>query len=542
MFRALRPLLFSNIGRNVRSFATFKRTKDHVNVGTIGHVDHGKTTLTAAITKIQSEAKMAKFVDYGQIDNAPEEKKRGITINASHVEYETEKRHYSHVDCPGHADFVKNMITGAAQMEGAILVVSAPDGAMPQTREHILLAQQVGVPNIVVFLNKVDLVDEKDKDLLDIVEMEIKDLLKQYKYDAEKVPFVRGSALAALQGKNTPYGKPAIEQLLKTLDTSVTLPPRITDGPFYMPVEGIFVIEGRGVVVTGRIDRGTIKLGDELELVGLRTPSKTVCTGIEMFNKQLESGIAGDNVGILLRGLKRTDVERGMVVCKPGSLGTHDRFGAQVYCLTKAEGGRHTPFFSNYRPQFFFKTADITGVVRLTGDKKMAMPGDNFKCHVDLAHEAVLEVGQRFAFREGGRTVGAGVITEVLPKLTKEQKEKQAVDDQVARKDAKAERDRLLAEQAAKQSGAGAATAGAAGAKGGKGAPAGKGKGKDVKGAKAKAAPKKDAKSAAPKDAKAAAPKKAAAAGGAKKDTKPGGASPKKEGKAKGPKKDAKKI
>jgi elongation factor Tu len=393
----------------------FQRTKPHVNVGTIGHVDHGKTTLTAAITKVLGSRGLAAFTAYDQIDKAPEEKARGITINTAHVEYETENRHYAHVDCPGHADYVKNMITGAAQMDGAILVVSAADGPMPQTREHILLARQVGVPTIVVFMNKVDMVD--DRELLDLVEMEIRDLLTTYDFPGEEVPVVKGSALQALNcgcgGPECPRCRP-VYALMEACDRYIPLPQRPVDRPFLMPIEDVFSISGRGTVVTGRIERGRIQVGQEVEVVGLRETQKTTVTGVEMFHKILEEGQAGDNAGLLLRGIKKEDVERGQVVAHPGSIQPHHRFRAEAYILTKEEGGRHTPFFKGYRPQFFFRTTDVTGTVELPPDREMVMPGDNVSVEVDLITPVALEKGLRFAIREGGRTVGAGTITEVV--------------------------------------------------------------------------------------------------------------------------------
>ncbi|MGC8762775.1 MAG: elongation factor Tu [Acidobacteriota bacterium] len=393
----------------------FQRTKPHVNVGTIGHVDHGKTTLTAAITKVLGSRGLAAFTAYDQIDKAPEEKARGITINTAHVEYETENRHYAHVDCPGHADYVKNMITGAAQMDGAILVVSAADGPMPQTREHILLARQVGVPTIVVFMNKVDMVD--DKELLDLVEMEIRDLLATYDFPGDEVPVVKGSALQALNcgcgGPECPRCRPVFA-LLEACDRYIPLPQRPVDKSFLMPIEDVFSISGRGTVVTGRIERGRIQVGQEVEVVGLRETQKTTVTGVEMFHKILEEGQAGDNAGLLLRGIKKEDVERGQVVAQPGSIQPHRRFRAEAYILTKEEGGRHTPFFKGYRPQFFFRTTDVTGTVELPPDREMVMPGDNVSVEVDLITAVALEKGLRFAIREGGRTVGAGTITEIL--------------------------------------------------------------------------------------------------------------------------------
>ncbi|XP_065021281.1 elongation factor Tu, mitochondrial-like [Musa acuminata AAA Group] len=397
-----------------RSMATFTRTKPHVNVGTIGHVDHGKTTLTAAITKVLSEEGKAKAVAFDEIDKAPEEKARGITIATAHVEYETAKRHYAHVDCPGHADYVKNMITGAAQMDGGILVVSAPDGPMPQTKEHILLARQVGVPSLVCFLNKVDAVD--DPELLELVEMELRELLSFYKFPGDEIPIVQGSALSALQGTNEEIGKKAILKLMDAVDEYIPDPIRQLDKPFLMPIEDVFSIQGRGTVVTGRVEQGTIKTGEEVEVLGLMQggPLKTTVTGVEMFKKILDHGEAGDNVGLLLRGLKRGDVQRGQVVCKPGTLKTYTKFEAEIYVLTKDEGGRHTAFFSNYRPQFFMRTADVTGKVELPESVKMVMPGDNVTATFELISPVPLEAGQRFALREGGRTVGAGVVAKVI--------------------------------------------------------------------------------------------------------------------------------
>jgi len=396
-------------------FSTFVRTKPHLNIGTIGHVDHGKTTLTAAITKVMADKGHAQFKGYAEIDNAPEEKARGITINSSHIEYETEKRHYAHVDCPGHADYVKNMITGASQMEGAILVVSAVDGIMPQTREHILLARQVGVPHIVVFMNKCD--EVSDPELLDLVEMEIRDLLTFYKFPGADIPIIRGSAKCALDDSDKELGEKAIVQLMEACDTTIAEPKRLVDADFSMPVEAIFSIEGRGTVVTGRVDRGKVKVGDPLELVGLRAPKQTTCTGVEMFKKLMPEGVAGDNVGVLLRGIKREDVERGQYLCKPGTLQTWNKFDAEVYVLTKDEGGRHTPFFNNYRPQFFFSTADITGTIQLKEGTEMVMPGDNAQLTIELLTDAVVEKGMRFAIREGGKTVGAGVVTNLISRL-----------------------------------------------------------------------------------------------------------------------------
>jgi elongation factor Tu len=397
-----------------RSMATFTRTKPHVNVGTIGHVDHGKTTLTAAITKVLAEAGKAKAIAFDEIDKAPEEKARGITISTAHVEYETAKRHYSHVDCPGHADYVKNMITGAAQMDGGILVVSAPDGPMPQTKEHILLARQVGVPSLVCFLNKVDAVD--DPELLELVEMELRELLSFYKFPGDEIPIIRGSALSALQGTNDEIGKNAIMKLMDAVDEYIPDPVRQLDKPFLMPIEDVFSIQGRGTVVTGRVEQGTIKTGEDVEILGLTQsgPLKTTVTGVEMFKKILDHGEAGDNVGLLLRGLKRGDVERGQVVCKPGTLKTYTKFEAEIYALTKDEGGRHTAFMSNYSPQFYFRTADVTGKIELLGDMKMVLPGDNVTANFELISPVPLEPGQRFALREGGRTVGAGVVSKVI--------------------------------------------------------------------------------------------------------------------------------
>ena len=388
----------------------FERTKTNVNVGTIGHVDHGKTTLTAAITTVLAKTYGGEARAFDQIDNAPEEKSRGITINTSHVEYSTENRHYAHVDCPGHADYVKNMITGAAQMDGAILVVAATDGPMPQTREHILLARQVGVPYIVVFLNKCDMVD--DEELLDLVEMEVRDLLSEYDFPGDDTPIIRGSALGALNGE-AKWEEKVIE-LAKTLDTYIPDPVRDIDHPFLLPIEDVFSISGRGTVVTGRVERGIIHVGDEIEIVGIRDTAKTTCTGVEMFRKLLDEGRAGDNVGILLRGTKREEVERGQVVAKPGSITPHTKFESEVYVLTKEEGGRHTPFVNGYRPQFYFRTTDITGTIELEGDAQMVMPGDNVKMIVTLIHPIAMEQGLRFAIREGGRTVGAGVVAKVI--------------------------------------------------------------------------------------------------------------------------------
>jgi elongation factor Tu len=390
----------------------FERTKPHVNIGTIGHVDHGKTSLTAAITKVLAEKGRAEFKAYDQIDSAPEEKARGITINTAHVEYETDKRHYAHVDCPGHADYVKNMITGAAQMDGAILVVSAADGPMPQTREHILLARQVGVPAIVVFLNKCDMVD--DKELLDLVEMEVRELLSSYKFPGDKIPVVKGSALKALEGDKGELGEGAIQKLMDACDAYIPEPVRALDKPFLMPVEDVFTISGRGTVVTGRVERGQVKVGDEVEIVGLRPTVKTTVTGIEMFRKLLDSGQAGDNLGALLRGTKKEEVERGQVLCAPGSIKPHKKFKAEVYVLSKEEGGRHTPFFKGYRPQFYFRTTDVTGVVELPANVEMVMPGDNVAITVELITPIAMDKELRFAIREGGRTVGAGVVSEII--------------------------------------------------------------------------------------------------------------------------------
>ena len=394
------------------SKAKFERTKPHVNVGTIGHVDHGKTTLTAALTKVGAEKMGGEFKAYDQIDNAPEERARGITIATAHVEYETEGRHYAHVDCPGHADYVKNMITGAAQMDGAILVVSAADGPMPQTREHILLARQVGVPYIVVYLNKADQVD--DAELLELVEMEVRELLSSYDFPGDDTPIVTGSALKALEGDTSDIGVPSIEKLLEALDSYIPVPERPVDQPFLMPIEDVFSISGRGTVVTGRIERGRVKVGDEIEIVGIRDTTKTTCTGVEMFRKLLDSGEAGDNVGVLLRGTKRDDVERGQVLCVPGSITPHTKFECEVYVLSKEEGGRHTPFFNGYRPQFYFRTTDVTGSCDLPEGVEMVMPGDNVKMTVSLIAPIAMEEGLRFAIREGGRTVGAGVVAKII--------------------------------------------------------------------------------------------------------------------------------
>ncbi len=389
----------------------FDRSKPHVNIGTIGHVDHGKTTLTAAITTVLAKTGKAKARGYDQIDNAPEEKARGITINTTHVEYESDKRHYAHVDCPGHADYIKNMITGAAQMDGAILVVSAPDGPMPQTREHILLAKQVGVPYIVVFMNKCDMVD--DKELLDLVEEEVRDLLTKYGFPGKDTPIIRGSALKALEGDTSELGEPAIQKLVEALDTYIPEPTRETEKPFLMPIEDIFSIEGRGTVVTGRIERGMIKLNEEVEIVGIRPTAKTVVTGIEMFNKQLDEGRAGDNAGILLRGTKKDEVERGQVLSKTGSVTPHTEFDAEVYILTKEEGGRHTPFFKGYKPQFYIRTTDVTGEVELPAGQEMVMPGDTVSLKIKLITPVAMEDKMRFAIREGGHTVGAGVVLKI---------------------------------------------------------------------------------------------------------------------------------
>jgi len=392
--------------------AKFERTKPHCNVGTIGHVDHGKTTLTAAITKVLAESGGAEFTAFDQIDKAPEEKERGITIATAHVEYETEKRHYAHVDCPGHADYVKNMITGAAQMDGAILVVNAADGPMPQTREHILLARQVGVPALVVYMNKIDQVD--DKELVDLVEMELRDLLTSYEFPGDTIPIIKGSALAALEGKDDEIGKNSILELLKAVDEHIPQPTRITDKPFLMPVEDVFSISGRGTVVTGRIEQGVVKIGEDIEILGIKETQKTVCTGVEMFRKLLDSGEAGDNVGVLLRGTKREEVERGQVLAKPGSIKPHTKFKVEAYVLKKEEGGRHTPFFSNYRPQFYFRTTDVTGTIKLPEGTEMVMPGDNIAMEVSLLSPIAMDKGLKFAIREGGRTVGAGVVAEII--------------------------------------------------------------------------------------------------------------------------------
>jgi elongation factor Tu len=394
------------------SKAKFERNKPHCNIGTIGHVDHGKTSLTAAITKVLAESGGASFTAYDQIDKAPEEKARGITISTSHVEYETANRHYAHVDCPGHADYVKNMITGAAQMDGAILVVSAADGPMPQTREHILLARQVGVPSLVVFMNKCDMVD--DAELLDLVELEVRELLSKYDFPGDDIPIVRGSALAALEDSNKELGHDAILKLMAEVDRYIPQPERPKDKPFLMPVEDVFSISGRGTVVTGRVERGIVKVGEEVEIVGLKATVKTVVTGVEMFRKLLDSGEAGDNIGALLRGVQREDVERGQVLAKPGSITPHTKFTAEAYILTKEEGGRHTPFFTNYRPQFYFRTTDVTGVVSLPAGVEMVMPGDNVSMEVELIAPIAMDEGLRFAIREGGRTVGAGVVAKIV--------------------------------------------------------------------------------------------------------------------------------
>jgi elongation factor Tu len=390
----------------------FERTKPHVNVGTIGHVDHGKTTLTAAITKVMAEARGGVFKDYADIDNAPEERERGITIATAHVEYESEARHYAHVDCPGHADYVKNMITGAAQMDGAILVVSAADGPMPQTREHILLSRQVGVPYILVYMNKADMVD--DAELIELVEMEIRELLDQYEFPGDDTPIVVGSALKALEGDTSDIGIPSVIKLVEEMDAFIPQPERDTDKPFLMPIEDVFSISGRGTVVTGRVERGVVKVGEEIEIVGIKPTQKTICTGVEMFRKLLDQGQAGDNVGVLLRGTKRDDVERGQVLAKPKSITPHTHFEAEVYVLSKEEGGRHTPFFNNYRPQFYFRTTDVTGAVDLPEGVEMVMPGDNVKIVVKLINPIAMEEGLRFAIREGGRTVGAGVVAKII--------------------------------------------------------------------------------------------------------------------------------
>src|SRR3954465_15580638 len=394
---------------------TFKREKPHVNVGTIGHVDHGKTTLTAAITEILAKKGMGNVAKkYDEIDGAPEEKERGITISTAHVEYESDKRHYAHVDCPGHADYIKNMITGAAQMDGAILVCSAPDGPMPQTREHILLGRQVGVPAIVVYLNKVDMIGAADQELLDLVEMELRELLSKYKYPGDDTPIIRGSALKALEGDGGPLGTPSIDALLAACDSFIPEPVRALDKPFLMPIEDVFTISGRGTVVTGRVERGIVKVGEEVEIVGFRPTTKTTITGVEMFRKLLDEGRAGDNIGALLRGTKREDIERGQVLAKPGSITPHKKFKVEVYILKKEEGGRHTPFFKGYRPQFYFRTTDVTGLVTLPEGAEMVMPGDNVSLEVELITPIACEEGLRFAIREGGKTVGAGVVVKIL--------------------------------------------------------------------------------------------------------------------------------
>ena len=390
----------------------FDRSKPHVNIGTIGHVDHGKTTLTAAITKVMADAGRADFSAYDQIDKAPEERERGITISTAHVEYETENRHYAHVDCPGHADYVKNMITGAAQMDGAILVVSAADGPMPQTKEHILLARQVGVPSIVVFMNKVDQVD--DPELLDLVEMEVRELLSKYEFDGDNIPIVKGSALSAIEDSNEDTGKKAILELMQKVDEHIPQPARPLDQDFLMPIEDVFSISGRGTVVTGRVERGVVNVNDEIEITGIKDTQKTVCTGVEMFRKLLDRGEAGDNVGVLLRGTKREEVERGQVLAKPGSIKPHKKFKAEAYVLNKDEGGRHTPFFKNYRPQFYFRTTDVTGTIELPSGTEMVMPGDNVSVTVELLTPIAMDKGLKFAIREGGKTVGAGVVAEII--------------------------------------------------------------------------------------------------------------------------------
>jgi elongation factor Tu len=392
--------------------AKFERNKPHCNIGTIGHVDHGKTTLTAAITMVLAKTGQATAKSYADIDAAPEEKARGITINTAHVEYETNARHYAHVDCPGHADYVKNMITGAAQMDGAILVVSAADGPMPQTREHILLARQVGVPALVVYMNKVDMVD--DQELLDLVEMEVRELLSSYEFPGDDIPIVKGSALAAVEGRDATIGEDSIKALMTAVDTYIPQPERPIDQPFLMPVEDVFSISGRGTVVTGRVEKGIVKVGDEVEIIGIRPTTKTVCTGVEMFRKLLDQGQAGDNIGALLRGVEREGVERGQVLAKPGSITPHKKFEAEVYILTKEEGGRHTPFFTNYRPQFYFRTTDVTGICQLPNGVEMVMPGDNIKMSVELITPIAMDQGLRFAIREGGRTVGSGVVAKIL--------------------------------------------------------------------------------------------------------------------------------
>ncbi len=390
----------------------FERNKPHANIGTIGHVDHGKTTLTAAITKVLAETGGATFSAYDQIDNAPEERERGITISTAHVEYETENRHYAHVDCPGHADYVKNMITGAAQMDGGILVVSASDGPMPQTREHILLARQVGVPALVVFMNKCDQVD--DEELLELVEMEIRELLNEYEFPGDDIPIIKGSALAAIEDSNEKLGKEAILELMRSVDEYIPTPARATDKPFLMPVEDVFSIQGRGTVATGRVEQGIVKVGEEVEIVGIKDTTKTTITGVEMFRKLLDQGQAGDNIGALLRGTKREDIERGQVLAAPGSITPHTKFLAEAYVLTKDEGGRHTPFFTNYRPQFYFRTTDVTGIVHLPDGVEMVMPGDNIEMNIELIAPIAMDEGLRFAIREGGRTVGAGVVAKII--------------------------------------------------------------------------------------------------------------------------------
>ena len=392
----------------------FVRNKPHLNIGTIGHVDHGKTTLTAAITKVLTKKGFAKFLAYDQIDKAPEERERGITIAIAHVEYETDKRHYAHVDCPGHADYIKNMITGAAQMDGAILVVSAPDGPMPQTREHILLGRQVGIPAIVVYLNKVDMIAKEDAELLDLVDLELRELLSKYQYPGDTTPIVRGSALKALEGDPSEIGEPSVLKLLEACDSFIPEPKREIEKPFLMPVEDVFTISGRGTVVTGRVERGIVKVGEEIEIIGFRDTVKTTVTGIEMFRKLLDEGRAGDNVGALLRGTKREDIERGQVLAKPGSITPHKKFRGEIYILKKEEGGRHTPFFKGYRPQFYFRTTDVTGLVTLPEGAEMVMPGDNVNLEIELITPIACEEGLRFAIREGGKTVGAGVVTKIL--------------------------------------------------------------------------------------------------------------------------------
>lgn len=423
LLRAARnaPRFVKGFTNPMRTMASFDRAKAHMNIGTIGHVDHGKTTLTAAITKVLSEsAGSNSAVDFAAIDKAPEERARGITINSTHVEYETANRHYGHVDCPGHADYVKNMITGAAQMEGGILVVSAADGPMPQTKEHILLAKQIGVPKLVVFLNKVDTVD--DEEMLELVEMEIRELLEKYDFDAEGTPIVRGSALCALEGRDPKIGAEAIMELMAAVDEYIPTPTRVTDADFLLPIEGVYSIEGRGTVVTGRVERGTVKNGDDLEIVGLGPTQKTTCTGVEMFRKSLDQGEAGDNLGVLIRGKKRDEVQRGQVLCKPGSVEIRNNFEASIYILTSEEGGRHTPFFTNYRPQFYFRTADVTGTCTLLEGTEMVMPGEQVTLTISLGADIVVEENQRFALREGGRTVGAGVVSKLLDNLTDAEK------------------------------------------------------------------------------------------------------------------------